>query len=385
VHQGINIAGVQFRRAGKIYDFKYEELPLNVGDHVVVDTERGPSLARVVMLKFEAESDNSKRELKDILRRAGHKELEKKSKLTTDEIVSFTKDKVNTLKLDMTVLTSEVQFGGGKITIFFTSPGRVDFRELVKELASGLKSRVELKQVGARDEAKLIGGTGICGREFCCSSFLREFVPVSIKMAKNQNLALNPNKVSGGCGRLLCCLTYEDDTYSSLKKKFPKKGTKVYVAEIGGYCTIIKNDLLNEEVVVENERGQVETYALEDIEVLNKKEGRVEEKTSDWGDDLDLDALEKFANQSKKQNKNFKNKNNDRSNESNSKRSDNRNDESSNQESLDTRKPKQEKNRNRYNKRHKNKNTQQKSGKSYNSKQKSAKQKKKPEGNKSGD
>ena len=148
------------------------------------------------------------------------------------------------------------------------------------------------------------------------------------------------------------------------------------MAEIGGYCTIVKNDLLNEEVVVENERGQVETYALEDIEVLNKKEGRVEEKTSDWGDDLDLDALEKFANESKKQNKNFKNKNNDRSNESNSKRSDNRNDESSNQDSLDTRKPKQEKNRNRYNKRHKNKNTQQKSGKSYNSKQKSAKQKK---------
>ena len=169
-----------------------------MGDHVVVDTERGPSLARVVMLKFEAESENSKKRIEGYTASRWPQGTRKKSKLTTDEIVSFTKDKVNTLKLDMTVLTSEVQFGGGKITIFFTSPGRVDFRELVKELASGLKSRVELKQVGARDEAKLIGGTGICGREFCCSSFLREFVPVSIKMAKNQNLALNPNKVSEG-------------------------------------------------------------------------------------------------------------------------------------------------------------------------------------------
>ena len=119
----------------------------------------------------------------------------------------------------MRIINIEVQFGGNKVIVYFSAPGRVDFRELVKELASGLKTRVELKQVGARDEAKLTGGLGICGREFCCSSWLREFVPVSIKMAKNQNLALNPNKVSGGCGRLLCCLTYEDETYSELRQK----------------------------------------------------------------------------------------------------------------------------------------------------------------------
>ena len=113
---------------------------------------------------------------------------------------------------------------------------------------------MELKQVGARDETKLIGGTGICGREFCCSSFLREFVPVSIKMAKNQNLALNPNKVSGGCGRLLCCLTYEDDTYSALRKNIPPKGTRVLVMETGGYANVIKGDVLNQELLVENER-----------------------------------------------------------------------------------------------------------------------------------
>lgn len=294
---GINIAGVQFRRAGKIYDFRYDDIGLTVGDHVVVDTDRGPSLARVVMLKFETESKNADRELKSIARKASKKELEKKPKVEIDEVLKYTKDRIKTLKLDMNILNAEIQFGGNKITVFFTSPGRVDFRELVKDLASGLKARVELKQVGARDETKLIGGTGICGREFCCSSFLREFVPVSIKMAKNQNLALNPNKVSGGCGRLLCCLTYEDDTYTSLRKNIPKKGTKVFIPETGGYGNVLKGDVLNQEVVIENERGQQETYALDDLEILDKQTPKAKQpqEADEWGDDIDLDALEQFS------------------------------------------------------------------------------------------
>ena len=308
MEQGTNVAGVQFRTAGKIYDFRYNELKLNVGDQVLVETERGNSLARVVMLKFELAGSDNERELKSVLRKAAKKELEKKSRLSDQEVVSFAKDKISSLKLDMNILTAENQFGGNKIILFFTAPGRVDFRELVKELASGLKTRVELKQVGARDETKLVGGTGICGREFCCSSFLREFVPVSIKMAKNQNLALNPNKVSGGCGRLLCCLTYEDDTYSALRKNLPRRGTRVFIPELGGHGKILKGDILNQEVLVEDERGQQDTFALSDIEISEKKnEKQATIVSDDWGDDLDLDALEQFSESAKQNTQKAKN------------------------------------------------------------------------------
>jgi hypothetical protein len=278
----------------------------------------------------------------------------------------------------MNVLTAEVQFGGSKITVFFTAPGRVDFRELVKDLASGLKSRVELKQVGARDETKLIGGTGICGREFCCSSFLREFVPVSIKMAKNQNLALNPNKVSGGCGRLLCCLTYEDETYSSLRKNIPPRGTRVFIPEIGGYGNVIKGDVLNQEVLLENERGQQETYSLDDVEVVAKNAGssrdKSKEESIEWGDELDLAALEQFSEDSKSGGKkqsprggrnqrdgkgrnNRSNNRHDRSADKNSQKPrGDRGDKEENKNEKDSQSSKPDKARNKYNKRHGNKN-----------------------------
>ena len=199
---GVNIVGVQFRRAGRIYDFATGELNLHVGDDVVVDTDRGPSLAKVAVVRYRDRGDYKENGLKTILRNATVRDMEEANKLTPEYCVEFARKKVEELELKMSVLQAEVQFGGNKAIIFFTAPGRVDFRQLVKDLAGGLKSRVELKQVGARDEAKLVGGIGICGREFCCSSFLRDFVPVSIKMAKNQNLALNPTKVSGGCGLL---------------------------------------------------------------------------------------------------------------------------------------------------------------------------------------
>ncbi len=287
---GINVVGVQFRRAGKLYDFSIGDLDLRVGDHVVVETDRGPSLAQVAMVKFAANEDLEGRTLKPILRKASQKELNKEGRLSPDYVSDFTKDKVKTLKLNMRVLKSEVQFGGNKVIVFFTAPGRVDFRELVKELAGGLKTRVELKQVGARDETKLIGGIGVCGREFCCSSFLREFVPVSIRMAKNQNLALNPSKVSGGCGRLLCCLTYEDEAYKELRKKIPPKGTRLRLLERGDYGDVIKGDLLNQMVYVETDEGQMITVKLSETEIVEKGTGE-EAATSSWGDDLNLDEL----------------------------------------------------------------------------------------------
>jgi len=282
----INIVGVQFRRAGKIYDFAAGDHSLRIGDSVVVETERGPSLAKVAKLRFEEQKNAADGALKKIVRRASVKDLDVQGKLTEEKALSVTQNKVNELNLDMRVLKADVQFSGNKVIVFFSAPGRVDFRDLVKELATGLKARVELKQVGARDEAKLIGGMGICGREFCCSSFLREFVPVSIKMAKNQNLALNPTKISGGCGRLLCCLNYENDTYTSLRRQMPSKGTRVKIFDQFG--DVIKSDFINQLILVELDDGTQQSFAVTAVEVVDRDAGV---EGDDWGEDLDLGDL----------------------------------------------------------------------------------------------
>ena len=283
---GVNIVGVQFRRAGKIYDFHGKDFLVKLGDKVVVETERGPSLAEVKRLDYALEGDQDFSKLKPILRIANRKDLDSSGRLSADDATKFAKEKIKALNLDMRVINVEIQFGGNKIIIYFSAPGRVDFRELVKELAGGLKTRVELKQVGARDEAKLAGGIGICGREFCCSSFLREFVPVSIKMAKNQNLALNPSKVSGGCGRLLCCLTYEDETYKDLRQKLLPKGARVRLSD-GSFGDVIKGDILNQVMLLEMDSGEQRSVPISELEVVEKNSG-VED---DWADDLDFDGL----------------------------------------------------------------------------------------------
>lgn len=304
---GINIVGVQFRRAGRIYDFSTGGADLKVGDDVVVDTERGPSLAKVAVVRYEVREGRSfgrsdapdgepGKSLKPIMRVASNKDLDDTRRLTPEAAVSFARDRCEKQQLKMSVLQADVQFGGNKVIIYFSAPGRVDFRELVKDLASGLKARVELKQVGSRDEAKLVGGLGICGREFCCSSFLREFVPVSIKMAKNQNLALNPSKVSGGCGRLLCCLTYENDLYTELRKKLPPRGTRVRSLEDGSIGDVVKGDILNQALFVVTEEGRFFNVKLKDVEFVDKNAGRPQDDDGDseaetWGEDLDMAAL----------------------------------------------------------------------------------------------
>lgn len=282
---GINIVGVQFRRAGKIYDFDAKDFRLSIGDRVVVETERGPSLAEVKRVAYmEADLNEN---LKPIVRIASRKDRDSSGRLTPEFAETFTKQKIKDLNLEMRVISVEIQFGGNKVIVYFSAPGRVDFRELVKELAGGLKTRVELKQVGARDEAKLSGGIGICGREFCCSSFLREFVPVSIKMAKNQNLALNPSKVSGGCGRLLCCLTYEDETYSDLRQRLLPKGARVKLVD-DTYGDVIKGDILNQTMLVELDSGEQRSVPIRDLEVVDARQGVVDD---DWGSDLDFGSL----------------------------------------------------------------------------------------------
>lgn len=291
---GCNIASVQFGRSGKIYDFSYNSFALKVGDAVVVETDRGVSLASIVKLSYRFPGEEL-RHLKPILRKASPEELVSPASPSPEDVNKFTELKVQELKLNMRILKSEVQFGGNKIIIYFSSPGRVDFRDLVKELAGGLKSRVELKQVGARDETKLLGGIGICGREYCCSSFLREFIPVSIRMAKNQNLALNPSKISGGCGRLLCCLTYENDVYTELRYKMPSRGARVTILSSGEGGIVQKADLLNQEVLVQTSSGEEHLLKIQDVEVdstIRPVETKANEDS--WGDDIDLKSLNEF-------------------------------------------------------------------------------------------
>jgi cell fate regulator YaaT (PSP1 superfamily) len=263
---GINIAKVQFKRAGKLYDFSVSNLSLRVGDKVVVDTEKGPSLGEVVTLDFQLPSKKNPKKLKPVLRRASAKDLSPPQQLAPEKITGFINDKIAEHQLSMRVLKCEPHFNSNKVIVYFSSPGRVDFRELVKDIASGIKARVELKQIGSRDETKILGGIGICGREYCCSSFLREFIPISIRMAKNQNLALNPNKVSGGCGRLLCCLTYENETYSQLKQLLPPKGSSVKILSEGLTGRVLKTDLFNQTVLLELAPGQERLLKVDEVD-----------------------------------------------------------------------------------------------------------------------
>lgn len=290
----MNIVGVQFRRAGKIYDFLPGENMLRVGDDVVVDTERGPTLAKVVRVQFKDPPPLQDVPLKPVMRKASDADLRETSHISMDEARTIASARVEEFKLNMRVLKAESQFGGNKIIVYFSAPGRVDFRDLVKDLASALRARVELKQVGARDEAKLVGGIGICGREYCCSSFLRDFVPVSIKMAKNQNLALNPSKVSGGCGRLLCCLTYENEAYIDLRSKLPALKSRVRSTEEGVSGMVIKTDILNQLVMIETPDGRQVQLKAKDIEIVEKSDLRTDDSMAEaesWGEDLDLASL----------------------------------------------------------------------------------------------
>ena len=283
----VNVIGVQFRRAGRIYDFSTNNESLIVGDDVVVETDRGPSLAKVAYVRYVDAAKYAEVQLKPILRKASTKDLDEKGKLTPEKAMSFAREKITKLQLTMRVLKTDVQFGGNKVIIYFSAPGRVDFRELVKELASGLKARVELRQVGARDEAKLVGGVGICGREHCCSCCLREFVPVSIRMAKNQNLALNPSKVSGGCGRLLCCLTYENDFYANMRTKMPPKGSRVKTKD-GRTGEVIGFDILNQAIQVSFGELNQAPVPIDDIEVISQGTRSTDSSdTSEWEGELD--------------------------------------------------------------------------------------------------
>ena len=227
------VIGVRFRTAGKVYFFDPLQLEIKRGDHVIVETARGIEFGTVVAGVHEVEDDKVIQPLKPVMRIAGGRDIEQEAanKEKEKEAFKICKEKILKHGLEMKLIDAEYTFDNNKVLFYFTADGRIDFRELVKDLASVFKTRIELRQIGVRDETKIRGGIGICGRPLCCHSYLSDFVPVSIKMAKEQNLSLNPTKISGVCGRLMCCLKNEEDTYEELNRKLPGVGDYVLTAD----------------------------------------------------------------------------------------------------------------------------------------------------------
>lgn len=227
------VIGVRFRQAGKIYYFSPGKCQIKKGDRVIVETARGIEYGTVVLGAKDVKEDEINQPLKSVIRLATEedKHTEEKNREKEKEAFRICQEKIRKHNLDMKLINAEYTFDGNKVLFYFTADGRVDFRELVKDLAAVFRTRIELRQIGVRDETKIRGGIGICGRPLCCHTYLSEFAPVSIKMAKEQNLSLNPTKISGVCGRLMCCLTNEEETYEVLNSKLPGIGDTVTTPE----------------------------------------------------------------------------------------------------------------------------------------------------------
>ncbi len=225
----VKIVGVRFRTAGKIYYFDPQDYEITLGSHVIVETARGVEFGTVMIAPKEVEADQVVQPLKPVIRAATAEDekIEAKNRQKEKEAFKICLGKIQKHKMEMKLVDAEYTFDNNKLLFYFTADGRIDFRELVKDLASVFRTRIELRQIGVRDETKILGGIGICGRPLCCNTFLSEFAPVSIKMAKEQNLSLNPSKISGVCGRLMCCLKNEEETYEYLNSRLPHVGDYV--------------------------------------------------------------------------------------------------------------------------------------------------------------
>lgn len=293
------VIGVRFRTAGKIYFFDPGKLNIKRNDHVIVETARGIEYGTVVGNPREVEDNKVIQPLKPVLRIATERddEQEANNKLKEKEAFKICLEKIRKHNLEMKLIDAEYTFDNNKVLFYFTADGRIDFRELVKDLASVFKTRIELRQIGVRDETKILGGIGICGRELCCHSHLSEFVPVSIKMAKEQNLSLNPTKISGVCGRLMCCLKHEEETYEELNRRLPNVGDHVTtddglrgeVASVNVLRQLVKVvvDVDDEKEIKEykveqlrfkrkhrNNKVEVQDAELKELEKLEKEEGK---------------------------------------------------------------------------------------------------------------
>lgn len=298
----VKVIGVRFRNAGKIYYFAPGKLEIKAGDHVIVETARGIEYGYVVLGNREVEEGKVVQPLKSVIRLATDEDHAKEEVNRRKEKDAFKicQEKIKKHNLEMKLIDVEYTFDNNKILFYFTADGRIDFRELVKDLAAVFKTRIELRQVGVRDETKIVGGIGICGRALCCHSYLSEFIPVSIKMAKEQNLSLNPTKISGVCGRLMCCLKNEEETYEYLNSKLPGIGD--YVTTDDGlkgevHSVSVLRQRVKVIVTVDKDEKEIREYNVDQLKFKpRRKKGKVDVEDAEL---KKLEALEKKEGKSK--------------------------------------------------------------------------------------
>lgn len=288
----VTVVGVRFRKAGKIYYFDPKSLHINKGDMVLVETARGIEFAECVIGNREIDEKDIVAPLKPVIKIADQDDIEKneQNKYKEKEAMEICAEKIEKHNLKMKLIDAEYTFDNNKLIFYFTADGRVDFRELVKDLASVFRTRIELRQIGVRDEAKMLGGLGPCGRLLCCSTFLGDFEPVSIKMAKEQNLSLNPAKISGICGRLMCCLGYENSNYQEVRKRLPRVGCTVKTPIGDGQ--VVANSVLKESVNVKvkvDDEETIKEFSIKDVQII---EGDYEDIVKDEDINIELDDEE---------------------------------------------------------------------------------------------
>ncbi|MGN1098430.1 MAG: stage 0 sporulation family protein [Clostridia bacterium] len=291
----VTVVGIKFKLGGKIYYFNPGEMELSIGENVIVETARGIEYGTVAMERKEIDDGDIVSPLKEVIRIAteedrAHLEM---NKAKEKEAFRICEEKIARHKLDMKLVEAEYTFDNNKILFYFTADGRVDFRELVKDLASVFRTRIELRQIGIRDEAKMLGGLGICGRSLCCSAYLDDFHPVSIKMAKEQGLSLNPTKISGVCGRLMCCLKYEQNCYEEMAKITPNVGAQVRTPDGVGIVNSVS--LLKGLVKVQLDKGdekELDEYSVSDISII--RNGKAQRNKNDGDEELDYKEIKKL-------------------------------------------------------------------------------------------
>lgn len=299
------VIGVRFRTAGKVYFFAPGKLDIRQGDHVIVETARGVEYGRVVSGPRDVDDEEVVQPLKPVLRIATEQDEKTVEKNREKEKAAFRVclEKIRKHELEMKLIDAEYTFDNNKVLFYFTADGRIDFRELVKDLAAVFKTRIELRQVGVRDETKILGGIGICGRPLCCHSYLSEFIPVSIKMAKEQNLSLNPSKISGVCGRLMCCLKNEEETYQVLNSKLPNAGDFVTTDDgLKGevHSVNVLRQLIKVLVTINNDEKELREYRVEQLKFKpRRKKERPKESKKEEAELQALEALEKKEGKSK--------------------------------------------------------------------------------------
>lgn len=287
----VKVIGVRFKKAGKIYYFGPDVYDINKGDFVIVETARGIEFGQCVIGVKEIPEESIISPLKLVLRIASEEDIakHKENKEKEKEAFEICLNKISQHKLNMKLIDVEYTFDNNKVIFYFTAEGRVDFRDLVKDLATIFKTRIELRQIGVRDEAKMLGGLGPCGRPLCCSTFLGDFASVSIKMAKEQSLSLNPTKISGICGRLMCCLNYEQSTYEDIRKRLPRVGSIVETKK--GKGEVVSNNVLREKISVKFKVPQKNEEIIEEFKIDNIKliSGGYEDEIEDNDIKLEID------------------------------------------------------------------------------------------------